>query len=697
MSAAAPAAGLEGSARPGFRPDIEGLRAVAILAVVAFHASLRGGGFVGVDVFFVVSGFLITRLLWAEVTATGGVRLVRFYAARARRLLPASATVLVVTAVVAAWLLPPLRVPAVLGDALAGALYVVNYRFAVNGTEYLVDHSDSPFQHYWSLSVEEQFYLLWPVLLLAAVWLRRRRSVPSVRPYWIGLAGVAVASFIASLLWTHSAPPGGVFLLPPWAFFSLPTRAWELAVGGLVALAVPTLCRIPASVARAAGVAGLAAIGVAVFGLGTATPYPGVAALLPVLGTALVIGAGCALPSGGAARVLSSRPLRPVGRVSYSWYLWHWPLLIFVPLLIPQHRLAVAVAVVASYGLAVLTERYVERPLRYSPALRRSSASSLAMGAAATDLAAGVAVALAALVVIPVGPGDAAASIDTDSVAEFQAAVEAAAHQRALPMNLDPQLADVAEAVHSAQSDVCVDSWRDVEVGDCISGDPGGRQTVALVGDSHAAMWRPGLEDAARQHNWRLMTMAKNTCPLPDRPIYNPFLGRRYVECEQWRDNVIERLAEVRPAVVVVSVSRRYGSRWGLASSGPQWDASLSALIDVLRARTGAAVVVLGPVPDPHTDVPVCLSAHVDDISVCAPQRDAAVKSSVIAAEERATRAVGGRYVDVSDLFCTSQTCPAVVGRYLVFRDDNHLSAAYAGALAGVLGGTLAEVMARPR
>ena len=691
------APGLEGSTRPGFRPDIEGLRAVAILAVVVFHASLRGGGFVGVDVFFVVSGFLITRLLWAEATATGGVRLARFYAARARRLLPASATVLVVTAVAAAWLLPPLRVPSVLRDALAGALYVVNYRFAVNGTEYLVDHSDSPFQHYWSLSVEEQFYLLWPILLLAVVWLRRRRPAPSVRPYWIALAGLAAVSFTASLLWTHSAPPGGLFLLPPWAFFSLPTRAWELAVGGLLALLVPTLRRVPAAVARAAGVGGLAAIGAAVVGFGTATPYPGVAALLPVLGTALVIGAGCALPAGGAARVLSARPLRAVGRVSYSWYLWHWPLLLFIPLLVPHHRVAVTVAVVVSFGLAVLTERWVERPLRYSPALRRSSASSLAMGAVATAAAAGVVVTVAALVPIPVGRGAAAASIDTDSVAAVQTALAASARQRALPVNLDPPLADVAAAVRSAQSDACVDSWRDVDVRDCVSGDPGGRHTVALVGDSHAAMWRSGMEDAARQHHWRLMTMAKDTCPLPDRPIYNPFLGRRYVECERWRDNVVARLAEVRPAIVVVSVSRRYGARWGLASSGPQWDASLAALIGVLRDRTGARVVVLGPVPDPHTDVPVCLSAHVDDISACAPQRDGAVKSGIIAAEEPVVRAGGGRYVDVSDLFCAGQTCPVVVGRDLVFRDDNHVSAAYSRALAGVLGGTLAEVMAGPR
>ena len=195
---------------PGrFRGDIEGLRAVAVLAVVLFHAGVPGlaGGFVGVDVFFVISGFLITGLLWREVAETGTVALARFYGARARRLLPAATLVLAATAVAAAALLPPLQARSVLGDGVASALYVGNYRFALQGTDYLAaDAPPSPFQHYWSLGVEEQFYLLWPALMIVTAWAVHRRRPGSARPFAVVLAVVAVLSLTLALSWTRTQP-----------------------------------------------------------------------------------------------------------------------------------------------------------------------------------------------------------------------------------------------------------------------------------------------------------------------------------------------------------------------------------------------------------------------------------------------------------------------------------------------------------
>ena len=386
------------SARKEFRPDIEGLRAVAVLGVVLFHAEVPGvgGGYIGVDVFFVISGFLITGLLWREVSTAGTVRLGRFYGARARRLLPASATVGAITVIASAVLLPPLQARTVFGDGIASALYVGNYRFILQGVDYLVPFlPPSPFQHYWSLGVEEQFYFVWPPLIIGTAWLIRRvrrrnkaEATSSERPYLIVLALVAVVSFALSLATTY--------VVPSVAFFSLPTRAWQLAVGGLVALTAGHWRRLPATFAAIAGWAGLALILLSCTVLSTTTPYPGIAALWPVLGAALVIGAGCAAPAQGSGRVLALSPMRAIGRVSYSWYLWHWPVLLLAPPLL-GHPLGLAgrlAAVVVSGGLAVLTLHLIENPLRFAAAVRRSPARSLALGGAATAVAVCVGVAL---------------------------------------------------------------------------------------------------------------------------------------------------------------------------------------------------------------------------------------------------------------------------------------------------------------
>jgi peptidoglycan/LPS O-acetylase OafA/YrhL len=401
--------------RTEFRLDIEGLRAVAVLAVVLFHAEVPGvgGGYIGVDVFFVISGFLITGLLWREVSTAGTVRLRRFYGARARRLLPASATVGVVTMIASAALLPPLQVPTVLGDGIASALYVGNYRFILQGADYFAPYMPpSPFLHYWSLGVEEQFYLVWPPLLIATAWLIRRvrrkkraDATSSRRPYLVVLAVVGAVSLAMSVAATH--------WMPLVAFFSLPTRAWQLAAGGLVALTAGQWRRLPAACAPIAGWAGLALILLACTRLGTTTPYPGTAALLPVVGTALVIGAGCASASRGCGRVLSLAPMTAVGRVSYSWYLWHWPVLLLAPPLL-GHPLGLAgrlAATLVSGGLAVLTLHLIENPLRFAAPLRRSAVASLALGGAATAVAVCVGVALLVVVPTPVGRGAPAAAL----------------------------------------------------------------------------------------------------------------------------------------------------------------------------------------------------------------------------------------------------------------------------------------------
>jgi peptidoglycan/LPS O-acetylase OafA/YrhL len=696
----------------GFRQDIEGLRAVAVLAVVLFHADMPGvrGGYVGVDVFFVISGFLITGLLWRDVSTAGTVRLRRFYGARARRLLPASATVGVLTAIASAALLPPLQVKPVMIDGITSAWYVSNYQFLLQGVNYLGSTlPPSPFLHYWSLGVEEQFYLVWPALIIGTAWLIRRarqrtqaHATSSKRPYLVVLALVGIVSFALSLVLTY--------WFPSVAFFSLPTRAWQLALGGLVGLTAGQWRRLPALPATIVGWGGLALILLACTRLGTTTPYPGAAALLPVLGTALVIGAGCAAPSQGCGRVLSLPPMRAVGRVSYSWYLWHWPVLVLVPCLL-GHPLGLAgrlAAVLFSGGLAVLTFRLIENPLRFAAPLRRSSIGSLALGGAATAVAVCVGVALLVSVPAPVGRGKPAAALtftaapppaghnvhlyDTavqQAFAQVQAAVAASADVKAVPSNLDPPLAHASAELENLFVNGCLLNLWEFRQSECAMGDAASTTTVALVGDSHATMLIPAFQQIAAQRRWRLETVGKAACPPMSVPITN--LIHRLVSnvCEQWHGQMIARLRAEHPRLVVVSMTRQYGAdgfyRPGFKAYDPVWIDALTHLVQELRG-IGANVLVLGPVPDPHSVVPICLSGHLDDATACSPPRSTAVNESGIADESAATKAGGGQYADLTALFCTANRCPVIVGNTLVYFDMDHLTVEYTRLLTPVMG-----------
>jgi peptidoglycan/LPS O-acetylase OafA/YrhL len=703
--------------RRAYRGDIEGLRAVAIVAVVLYHAHLGfvRGGFTGVDDFYVISGFLITGHLWRQIETDGRIGFARFYGRRVQRLLPVSFVVLVVTAVASARYLPPLQAHAALKDGESAALYVSNYRFGALQTSYLTASAPpSPFQQYWSLSLEEQFYLVWPLLLagLAMAWRSRtNRRLPAAGAA-AALAIVAVGSFLLSLWLTRVSQP--------WAFFSLPTRAWELAVGGLVAFGTPFLRKLPDRMAGALGWSGLAVLVGTIVLLPTSVPYPGLAALAPVLGSAAVIASGTAHATRGPILVLGRMGARVVGRVSYSWYLWHWPILILTPYAV-GHPLSLAAnlaLVVGSFFVAVVSFVVIENPLRLWQWLRAVPRRVLTLGGVSTVSA--ISVCLACTFALPALAGQGRAPVArlvaapppvhartrsvpppadpapnpyaqelASATAQVQAAVARTVPVNTVPANITPSIPDAAGDEPPVFVDGCMDSYLESGVEPCEFGDAASSSSVVLFGDSHAGMWFPAVDDAANQLGLRLYTWTKATCPPLQLPIFSPVLDRNFTECDEWRQNVLDQIAQVHPSLVILGVARHYTDIYGFTPYSPQWLQGLDAMVAAIR-RLGSQVLVIGPIPKPPFVVPDCLSLHLTTATDCTVPLTVGVNDVGMAAEQTAVTSAGGQYLDVQPWFCTAVTCADIADNLLVYRDDNHITAAYSTYLGPAMTDELA-------
>jgi peptidoglycan/LPS O-acetylase OafA/YrhL len=694
-----------------FRPDVEGLRGVAILLVLLFHGtSVLPAGFIGVDVFFVISGFLITDLLLRELETTGTISLAAFYGRRMRRLLPAATVVLVVVLAAAYLVLPPLDRSTIMADGASAALFVSNIRFALNEGHYFAAVSTpSPFLHYWSLSLEEQFYLAWPVLLLVVARGRRVRLA----------AGVALLVLLGL-----SLSVGLALSYPPttWGFYALPARAWQFAAGGLIAAGAAPLARLPRLAALALGWAGVAALAAALVVTGDSVPYPGLAALLPTGAAALMIVAG--IRTDGAVRLLETRPVRFFGRISYSLYLWHWPLLV-LPAVLAGAPLAPSVQL-ALLGLAILVAwiswATVETRFHHVGGPRPAATGrSLRWGAVAIL---GVVVLSTALGVsaessIPGGSTNAATSTGappTDAPPATTAPgspypseeptptpVPSAPGPTEPPPTPAPTLmpwtaipdvtlpigvplpVDVRPSLKLARTDEerilpdgCVTSLDGTRPASCVYGDPAGKVTVALVGDSHASHWFPALNVLANEHGWRLIPYVKVSCPFVDGPVLNPFTKVEYVECETWRASAIEAINRAHPDLVVVATA--YLAIYPVdRDRRPQTEgAAMAREIGLLNAP--AAIIVDNP--RTAVDIPACLSSHVTDVNSCAIPRAAGFPAPFGILERVAAEASGSALVDLTAAICPSMPCPVVRDGMILYRDGNHLTATFVRSLA---------------
>lgn len=672
------------------RPDIQGLRAVAVGLVVLFHlwpARLRGG-YVGVDVFFVISGYLITAHLMREVDETGTVRVVRFWARRIRRLLPASLLVLAVSGVAAWSLLPSTAWSQNSREVIASALYVQNWQLGFAAVDYLAaDNEPTVAQHYWSLSVEEQFYAVWPLLILVLIlggaaaheraW-RRGRVLA-------GLAVVAAASFTWSIV---STPQDQGF-----AYFSTLTRAWEFAAGAIVGVLGRSL---PRRLHLAAGWAGVLLMVGAGLTLSGSTAFPGWVALAPVLGAVLVL---LSAPAGrfSAGALLSTRPLTVVGDLSYSVYLVHWPLIILTPALLGgELRWPAKCAVLAAtLVLAWLSKTYVEDPLRSGPLLGRRPRRAYVFALA------GMSVVTLGMLALP----------RPQSAAAYSAAAVAERIGRPAPCTGPLSLLDGCRPVEgsgpllvppeavSAQKGPgpdCQTSLDSSQLARCEVGDPRGPSgTVALVGDSHAGAWVPTLDALGRARGWKVVVRTKASCPysLARRVLPAETSDRRARACETVNDALVRALQAEKPRLLFVGQRAGvYG--WTSRPDRPLREPAVDGLVEAWRAAGLApgAVVVLRAVPDPAlaTAVPTCVATHADRLSQCSAPRSLALPpdDQVAAAARIPTVA---RVVDLTPAFCTPDRCLSVVGGVIVYRDRSHLSDAYARLLAPVLDQALAK------
>lgn len=705
----------QGIPKSRFRPDIEGLRAIAVGLVVLFHAGFPWlpGGYVGVDVFFVISGFLITGLLLREVQKTNRLSIKNFYVRRIRRILPMSTLVLAVTVICAALWMTGTESTAAATAASWAALFAANWYFASSASDYFdTSTQTNPILHYWSLGVEEQFYVIWPLLLVAAILIARWRGASTKSLLRGALVGLVILC-VVSLWWsaTKTTQEG------QWAFFGLHTRLWELGAGGLLAYSIPRLGRMPRLVSTVLSVLGILLVGFAAVTFTEATVFPGVAAILPVLGTALVIAAGSSHQAAAVnptvvGRLLAIKPMQYLGARSYNLYLWHWPILVFAAMWsspktfggsdsshLTMPALVAVAAVAVAFGFTIVTFRLIEQPLRNAKILKHPrTAFPVALGMILVVL-------LVSLFGSPAIVSAKESRLDSgrkELVAQAEKIsgelkTNAFWHRR-LPC-LESSNGGKGQPLSSWSKD------------DCIFGDLNGKKRVALIGDSHADMWLPALDKIGVNRGIQITYIAKSFCPIY---AVSPTtqLERLLESCRPWTKAAMEELQEQGPFDAVIVGRRAIDLTRRMDAGGPNKiqklspDQSLTADIRYTYRQLASVtdrIIILSDSATPDFDIPACIERNQGDATACEFDRAEGIKEELRIQQDERQAAIGlpGRVtveiVDTASLLCPEEltSCPATIERanksFILFRDTQHIPYATSSALADDLDRLLAQ------
>ena len=590
--------------------QIQGLRAVAAILVTVFHARLVPGGFIGVDIFYVISGYLITGLILREIEKTGTLDLRSFYQRRIKRLLPTSVFVLFVTAIFAWILFPPITRDALGRDLFAAAAYISNYLFAWWQNDYQnLNATPSPFIHYWSLAVEEQFYIVWPLFILFLARYGKK----------IVLAGIAITTLLSLLFSIYLTQ-----VAPIWAFYSLPTRAWELGFGALLLFLPETKKKI-----RILPWLGFFGIALSSLNFNENTAFPGKNALVPVLATVFLMASIKYWPP-LFNDLANSRLSQWLGAISYPLYLWHWPALVLPssamgrPLRFYERFLCILLTIV----LAHYTSKYIEEPLRHKNFAPRTIYKGAAITTAAS-LVAGVLISFTSSSIITT-KGEVSYQFDLVQVMEKP----------------------------DVYGDGCHVNYGETKSGYCTYGDKESSNTIVLYGDSHAAQWFPVLEKMAKERGFKLVSLTKSACPAVDakRPDQGAF---KMVHCTKWRENSIKRIAEIQPLAVITSSFQYFTPANSSISRAQWWNDGQRKLLKGLRGSTNN-LIYISDTPRPLRDIPNCLASR--DSKVC----DSTERSKVSVIP-------GFDVINPNPWLCSSY-CPAIVEGTVAYRDASHIS-----------------------
>jgi peptidoglycan/LPS O-acetylase OafA/YrhL len=662
-----------------FRPDIQGIRAIAVTLVLACHAAIpwAKGGFIGVDVFYVLSGFLITGLVVREIEKTGKVSIRNFYARRAKRLLPMAALVLVFIAIGTLFVFSLARQVEIGGDIFAAALYFVNWHFIIQGVDYFAaaDGIHSPVQHYWSLSVEEQFYVVWPLLLLSAGILATKFKRRLKGIILLITVPVAIASLIYSIHFTQVNPEA--------AFFSTVARAWQLAFGAVLAMVLPKKIDMPGWLATVIGAAAVGVLLWATYTMSASTPFPGSNGLYPVLATIalLIVGAS---GTGVTTWILSTRPFQYVGNISYSWYLWHWPFVVFALGIFDNLTWKwLVVATLLSWIPTQISHTLLEDPVRRAKILKLRPNRALLIGGGCSLVAAAFGLWLGSN------------RINVDIISQDQVAGAAVVKNGHVPLvdsveKIKPNPLHAREDRGQMYADGCLLLGPRTESGDCVYGDPDGETTVILFGDSHSMMYMPALDAIGKEKGWKITGLSRGNCVIAQVKL------SKY--CDEWRQNSLERIKEEHPDLVVVATSTQavysltlHGKKLSRKASEPELVKGMKKTFRDLKRDANKVVLIRDQAQAPRKPwLPhECVAENLDNLKTCAfkPKRHPDLGFDVDAAE-----ATGTQIIDPMPILCSDGRCPAVIGNALVYRDSYHVSATYMVTMAPWLEKELAKL-----